>query len=478
MMNKISFTLLIVVCAIWGCTEKKTQQTKKNLLFIITDQQNYFTLKDYGNKIIKTPNLDALAKESFVFKNTYVSQPVCSPARGTILSGVYPHTHGVLNNDSILPKNILTLPELVKDPDYKKAYIGKWHLGDEIFKQRGFDTWVSMEDLYYDEYSEGRDSDERSDYHKWLLEKGYTPKNTKKNRFGRKYAASLPIEHCKPTFLQENATKFLDQVHDQPFIMYVSFLEPHMPFTGPLDSLYNPNVVVLPENFNNELGEDIPLSYRKKREKEINKYGPDEQNYRQLIARYWGLVSQVDRSVGVILNKLDSLGLSDNTIVVFTSDHGTMMGAHKIVNKDVMYEESIRVPFLLKDSDLTSSKRIVHERFSQIDLVPTLLDLLGNDIPDHLTGNSIVPTLKGEESLTRDIFIEWPDTRTIVTQDGWKLAFKVDGQSLLFDLNSDPHETRNLFYQKKYQQKVKDLTGRIKQWQIESKDNLVLPDLD
>lgn len=453
----------------WAQSSEKP--IKQNILVILTDQQQFFTMKAYGNEIIQTPALDELANQSFVFRNAYVTQPVCAPSRASIMTGLYPHTHGVVDNNHPLDRSILTLPEMM-DTAYRSAYIGKWHLGDEVFQQRGFDAWVSMEDGYQEEFSEGKDVNARSDYHHWLLDKGYTP-DKKGNRFSRKYAVTLPIEHCKPTFLKEKAIEFLDEVEDQPFVMYVSFLEPHKPYNGPLDSLYGPDEIILPSNFNNELGKDDPDRYKRTAERDIEDYG-DEQGYRELIARYWGLVTQVDLSVQVILDKLVSMGLDDNTIVVFTSDHGSMMGAHRMVSKDMMYEESARVPFIIKAPQLNKGHQLVKERVSLVDLVPTLLDLSDAPIPNHIQGQSLVPFMKGDTALTRDVFIEWPDIRTVVTTDGWKLSLFKNDKSMLFDLNNDPLETNNLFYQEGNEEKIAELTNRISTWQQQNNDNYSL----
>ncbi|MEM8894242.1 MAG: sulfatase-like hydrolase/transferase [Bacteroidota bacterium] len=470
--NKLSILIaLILSAACFSSSAARPDTSRPNILFILTDQQNFFTLKAYGNDVVHAPGLNSLADESFVFENAYVTQPVCAPSRGSIMTGLYPHTHGVIDNNRPLDPGILTLPEMLGQ-DYQSAYIGKWHLGDEVFKQRGFDTWVSMEDGYQTEFSPQRDINARSDYHHWLIEKGYEP-NKKGNRFSRRFAAGLPLEHCKPAFLQKSAIDFLNQVGDTPFIMYVSFLEPHKPYTGPLDSLYSLDEIILPENFTNELGENDPRRYKSKASKDISEY-KNEEGYKALIARYWGLVSQVDLSVKAILDRLDQLNLDDNTIVVFTSDHGSMMGSHKIVSKDVMYEESARVPLILKSPQLAHGHQFIENRISLIDVVPTLLDLSGGEVPAHLPGTSLVPFLRGETSADRDVFLEWPDIRTIVTTDGWKMALIENDRSLLFDLNKDPLETNNLFYEEGNDQIIADLTEKIKSWQVKTQDNYSL----
>jgi arylsulfatase A-like enzyme len=474
--------------------------TKPNLLFIWTDEQQYFTMKAYGNEVIQTPNLDRLASESFVFEKAYVTQPVCTPDRASVMTGLYPHTHGCVSNNIPLPAEVKTLPEIVDDPEYETAYMGKWHLGNEIFRQRGFDQWVSIEDNYIRYYSDDKDREARSDYHHWLVEKGYQPND--ENRFSRSHAARLPFEHCKPKFLEEKALEFLENHAHEPFMLYINFLEPHMPFFGPLDSLYSPEDVIFPANFYDVPDEEDPLSHRRKHEGDMRRYGSTEEEIRELIAKYWGLVTQVDISVGAILDKLESLGISENTIIVYTSDHGDLMGAHGMVAKGVMYEESVRIPFLLKDPRSNTSSRTIKERVSQIDIVPTLLDLMGHEIPASLEGKSLVPALLAEEFPAEDIFIEWnadmdyrvrdwagrdiseadpvqqaasPSIRTVISADGWKLSLSNRDKSQLFDLNGDPMEIHNLYYQDEHQDVVKELKAKIDAWQKLTNDTLSFP---
>ena len=485
-----------------GCNFLNKVQNKPNLLFIATDQQRADTMAVYGNKKIKTPNLNRLADQSFVFSQSYVTQPRCTPNRNSIMTGLYPHTTGVKGNNIPLPAEIPCFPEILDDPDFKTAHMGKWHLGDEVFAQHGFETWVSTEDGYTDYYSEGKDRNARSSYHHWLVDKGYKPGAN--NKFSRGYAASLPIDHCKPKFLEEQACQFLEKNKNNPFILYMQFLEPHSPYTGPLNSWHHPENIDLPGNFDNALGDNDPLLYKLKRENLMQTY-KNESDWRALIRKYWGLVSQVDLSVGAILDKLEKLGLADNTIVVFTSDHGDMMGSHKLVAKGVMYEEAIRIPFMIRIPFLSSLQTIINRQVSQIDIVPTLLDLMGKKIPDTLEGKSLVPVLNGKLIPEDYIFIQWNpyewsegiysnlqsvieneiseneikrvrtlSTRTVIAPDGWKLSLRDNDHSQLFNLNNDPLETTNLFTDHAYKDKISFLAKKIHEWQIKHNDQLKL----
>lgn len=476
---------------------------KPNLLFIWTDEQRADTMSVYGNHKIHAPNLNKLAGESVVFQNAYVTQPVCTPSRSTVMTGLWPHNSTCMENNTPLPNNVPCLPEIINDPEYRTGYFGKWHLGDEIFPQHGFEEWESMEDGYWRYYREGRDRNKKSNYCHFLKELGYEP-DSSRGDFSRRFASRLPIEHCKPRFLELKARDFLKRHSKEPFILYINFLEPHMPFYGPLNDEHNPNDIDLPKNFNDPLEEDEPLRYRLLRENYRQKGfgGHDlktEDGWRRLITNYWGLVTQVDLSVGAILKTLEDLGLDENTIVVYTSDHGDMMGAHRLLAKTVMYEESVKVPWLMRIPQLGQKQVIIKEPVSHIDMIPTLLDLMNVKSEIEFNGQTLVPSMKRGKVTENHVYIEWnPDvrrgrtpnsistassedvqrvhdayTRTVISPDGWKLCLSDKDKSQLFNLNKDPVETTNLFYSSQHKEIISKLTKKINVWQEQVNDSEV-----
>jgi len=471
-----------------------TTARKPNLLFLWTDEQRADTMRVYGNRKIHAPNLNTLASESFVFERAYVSQPVCTPSRSTVMTGLWPHANSCTENNVPLPETVPCFPQILADPEYRTGYFGKWHLGDEVFAQHGFEEWASIEDMYRRYFRKKRDQNAKSSYWHFLKELGYEP-DTQQGDFSRGFAARLPIEHCKPKFLELKTCDFLRRHCNEPFILYVNFLEPHMPFYGPLDDEHDPNEVDLPENFTDPLEEDEPLRYRLLREhyRQRGYEGHDlktESGWRRLIANYWGLVTQVDLSVGAILRTLEELGVADNTIVVYTSDHGDMMGAHSLLAKTVMYEESVKVPWLMRIPQMGRTQRVIKRPASHINMVPTLLDLMGKPMDDRFPGQSLVPLLKGDSVSEDEVYIEWNPAvlrgrtprsipsvpaedadrvnrayvHTVISPDGWKLCLSDRDKSQLFNLNKDPWETTNLYYSGAYQEVIKRLTGRLEAW--------------
>ena len=497
-----------------------------NILFILTDTQRFDTLACYGNSLIQTPNLNAVADQSFVFENTYVASPICAPARSTLLTGLWPHTNGVKVNNIPLPPDVKTMADMVPESYYSANY-GKWHLGDEVIKRKGFDRWVPTEDVYRAYYSDPKYLSIFSDYHHFLVDNGFVPDQVfdrlgvysdehEKIRpaegkgmdiFSLRFVSKLPEEFTKASFLGRRTAEFIHENSARPFFLFVSTFEPHPPFTGPFYDLYDPESMPVGPAFlkhppaNASKLHRIPAKYaapppqlRGLDERDIPG-ASDELRWRTEIAHYWDNITHLDKAVGEMLRALDDAGIADNTIVVFTSEHGDQMGAHHLPGKGVMYEESVRVPLLMRVPWLTDRQTMIPGRFSQIDVVPTLLDLIGEPVPDHLQGQSRVDVLKNDATLDgNDVMIDWngiktqppqhnPEVteasqtphRTLITADGWKLTLGDPEHGELYDLNTDPHEMNNLYDDPAQSDRIHDLVGSIRTWQEETGDTLALP---
>jgi arylsulfatase A-like enzyme len=485
----------------------------KNILFLWTDQQRPDTIGAYrgaGMSGPRTPSLDRLAATGVLFEYAYCTQPVCSPARASVLTGLYPHTHGVLENNIPLSSDVPTLAALLRRTGYACGYIGKWHLGREHVPQHGFeDFWVSTE-----EYGHGYDDGDpaaqsASSYHHFLLSRGYTPSDPGRHglRFSRPTAARLPETVGKPAFQAAECVRFLETYRDQPFLLMCNFLEPHPPNMGPFDGMYDPAAVPLPESWDREPEETVPLRYRLRRHPAIPEYTRlstnDERGWQEYTARYWGLCSLVDKYTGQILQRLEELRLAEDTIVVFSTDHGDMMGEHRLLNKAYQYEGAVRVPLLIHVPGLPA--RRLQTPVSQVSLVPTLLDLLGRPRPGHLQGDSLVSLLAhGDRAPDEaEVFVEWngewdylkelfrrgvlpgldehdPRLATVevrtVRRGRWKLNVHASGEHELYDLEADPGELHNAFYDHGSASVVAELYERLRDWQRQTNDTLLLPD--
>lgn len=487
----VSCILLIVVAG--ACNwqpQPEAAQSRPNLLFILTDQQRRDTLGAYGNRRINTPNLDALAKKSVLFENAYVTQPICSPSRASLLTGLYPHSHGVTTNNIPLRPNTPILTEMLAPGRYKTGWYGKWHLGDEIFRQRGFDRFESTEDNYIRFYSDKGDRSQRSGYFNFLKAKGIDLDN---QAYARGFANTLPKEFSKAAYVADRGVEFLDQHREHPFVLYLSFLDPHPPFNGVNENLYDPSDMEVPETFFEALDPTVlnrnhVMRSLMLKDETLRTYVGTPQDLQQVKAKYWGKVTLVDEMVGRVLNKLRELALEENTIIVFTSEHGELMGDHRLMHKQLMYEESVTVPLLLSYSRLKPPSQKVATPVTLADLVPTLLDLMNERAPAYLEGRSWAPALLSGENLPElDVFIEYNGplravelgdwnterVRTVVTPDGWKLTVNDQSQGELYNLKADAKERTNLFYREDELRRVQALVQRIQKWQRRTHDKPV-----
>jgi len=359
-----------------------------------------------------------------------------------------------------------------------------------VFRQHGFDEWITTEDGYNGHFSPGRDRHAHSTYFDWLEPRGVAEVSVSPEGYRgirRDIAARLPEAYCKPSYLAGEACRFIEKNAQRPFALFIGFLEPHMPFFGPRDDQYDPDTIPLPPNFDHPPGPEQSAKDRNRVEQRagykahLGTEDPTEEDWRKLTARYWGLVSQVDTAVRRILEALERSGAEDDTLVVFTSDHGDQMGSHRMIAKGTQYEESIRVPLLLRlPGHARNGSRIEHP-VSQIDLLPTLLDYLGQPVPDALDGFSLRGVLdRAEAPPAPDVFVEWspmnpksPDDvpiRTVITPDLWKFNWRGEKENELYQLAKDPYETSNLAARPEHRGRIEEMKKRIEHWQERTKD--------
>ena len=484
---------------------------KPNLIFIMSDQQRFDTISCYGNDWINTPNLNKLSEESFVFKNAYVTQPVCAPARGSIISGLYPHSHGAQVNMIPMDDDVMTIAQMF-DPEYKLGYFGKWHLGADRVKKEGWDEWISTEEHEYP--ADGKIEYPLSDYHNWLVKNDFTP--TKENSFGKKifsqeHRATLPPEFQMASFLAQEAEGFIKKYKDEPFVLFVNTFEPHSPYSGPYNGMYEPHSIPTGPTFLKEPHNvsDINIhrakfhtSFLKGDNQSSNDYmnsylatcGEDfstEEGWLKLRADYFANITLVDEMVGKINDSITSSNIEDNTVVIFTSDHGDMMGDHGMIEKRTFYEESAKVPMLFKIPWLKN--KVIEGDFSHIDLVPTILKLMNQEPQSNIQGKDISSIFLNGNLLDNEVVIEWNGTgsvqdRTLGSEkidllnanprrsiiiNRMKLNLTLNDSGELFDLNEDPYEENNLYYLAEYQEIILEMKNKLIQWQINKEDYFI-----
>lgn len=471
---------------------------KPNLLVFLPDQFRADMLACSGARYPFAPNLDKLAGQACVFQRAYVTQPVCTPSRSSLMTGLWPHQNGCVGNAATLKESYKCFPELLGDADYRTGYLGKWHLGHEFQPQHGFTEWASIIDGKPGKAGLKRrdigSATQISDYAKFLIAAGKKPKKGKEP-FDKKFIARLPFELSRVKFLETKACDFLQRYQRDPFILFVAFYEPHPPYDGPFNNVHPLSHVDLEPTFGKPLGEDAPERYRAHQMVQAKLFAATPDDYRKLKQHYLGLVTEVDKSIGAILTKLEQLGLTNNTVVMHSSDHGEMMGAHGLFEKSVMYEESARVPFLVRLPGQTRKIDIV-QPYSHIDFVPTLLDLLGKPAHEQCAGTSRASLMKDPSAPGETIFAEWggrdnifkkskmkppnpqalrESTRAAMAADGWKLCLRDLDKNELYNLREDPHEEHNLYHDAKYKDVIAKLSDEIHRWQERTNDHVQLP---
>lgn len=401
-------------------------RNKPNILFIMTDQQTVSALSCAGNPYVKTPNLDRLAARGVRFTQSYASNPLCVPSRAGLFSSRMPHEIGVYGNtmDAELGnKGVPTMGELFQAAGYETAYAGKWHVHAPFpaympkAKVPGFTV---------------------------LPQGGKDPK-----KIDKKTEQPSPVTD---PYAAEASIKFLQQPHSKPFLLVVSLLNPHdiCYYSGgmfkkmlPADPAQLPpprpnlhDTGRLPSELQAELQND-----RKKNS------GWTELQWRQYLFIYYRLVESSDRLIGQVLDALDQTGLSSNTVVVFTSDHGEMMGSHRLVLKEKLYEESVSVPLIIAPPGAAPGVDQQH-LVSGLDLMPTFLDYAGIAAPASLEGRSLRPLVEGKTVPWREFVAAetfGPEARMIRTGRYKYILFaQGENREQFFDLEKDPGELNNL----------------------------------
>jgi uncharacterized sulfatase len=440
-----------------------------NFVFIMTDTQGANVVGTYGHPELDTPNIDGLAKTAIKFTRAYTTCPLCTPARAGLFTGIYPHTAGAWTNNLPLGDNVKTMGQRFQDGGYRTAYVGKWHLdGHDYF---GTGTCPGgWEDAYW--YDGKRYLSELDEEEILLWRRGLsTPRELR--------AHDIRPEFTWAHRVSDRAIDFLERRSGEPFLLVVSYDEPHHPFTCP------PEYAEKFEDYAYPLGpaaydtlEDKPAHHREWAD-------ADGVRLEDGCARhplYFGCNSFVDHEIGRVIDAAHAHA-PENTYVIFTSDHGDMLGAHQLRGKGpAMYEEITHMPLIVEQPGGVGAGTANSTVVSHIDLLPTMLELAGLDIPPIMEGQSIVPLLRGEEDAGRSVAIEfhryeiehdsWGGFQPVrcVVSDRYKLVVNLLHTDELYDLKEDPAEVNNLIDHPGYAEVRNTLHDRLLDWMYDKRD--------
>jgi arylsulfatase A-like enzyme len=490
-------------------SEKPKEETRPNIIFIMSDDHAVDAISSYGNSINQTPNIDRLAEEGVIFNSSFVTNSICAPSRAVMLTGKYSHLNGHVDNLRAFDGSQQTFPKLMQENNYQTALVGKWHL---ISEPTGFDYWNIL-------------PGQGNYYNPDFIEMG-----TQKKVDG--YVTNLITDYSINWMENRDTTK--------PFCLLVHHKAPHrvwMP--GPehlndFDSVEMP----LPDKFFDDyknrgtaaktqkmsIWKDMYLGYDLKLSKDknsteimddlgswaVDRLNPEQRKnwdkayaernkayhqnppqgkdlaiwkYNRYMQDYLGTIQSVDESVGDILDYLDKNGLAENTIIVYTSDQGFYLGEHGWFDKRFMYEQSLRMPLLIRYPK-EIKKAVSEDMVMNIDFAPTFLDYAGIEIPKDIQGESMRDILAGKEdpNWREEVYYhyyEYPEGGHDVKRhygirtDRYKLIhfyYDIDEWEL-FDLEEDPNEMNNLFEHPEYQEVVKDMKQRLENIRVKYGDN-------
>ena len=407
---------------------------KPNIIFVMADQMRGSAMGK-GNEDVRTPNLDKFAEEGMLFTRAVSNTPVCSPVRASIITGLHTLKHELVNNDKALRTDVRTLAQCLNDAGYKCGYIGKWHMdcGDRgVFvppgpRRQGFDDfWASYNcnHRYFEGYYYLDDNPEPV----WI--DGYEP-------FGQ---TELAID-----YLSEKARQ------KDPFCLFLSYGPPHCPY------------------------EEVPQKYK-------DMYPVDKIELRQntpghaelhKIAGYYAHITALDECFGNLLKSIEEVGLVENTLVIFTSDHGDMLFSQDRGWKCKPWRESVIVPFIARWPGVIPEGRINGSLISHVDMMPTLLSIAGTGIPEGVQGVDVSGLFTGDDSNTQDsVFINYPispkrfsfrEWRGVVTEKYTYARFK-EKPWVLYDDKNDPYQLDNLIENPDQSEILKDLDEKLADW--------------
>ncbi len=457
----------------------KKEISRKNILFILTDQFRFDCLSCLGHPVVKTPNLDRLANSGTLFENAYCATMPCGPARASIFTGTYPNVHKSIDNyTNMAPPDLPVIPEYLRDKEYDTALVGKLHL-KPFHRDYGFNHFIRS-DAPYTNYIEV-DATE-SAYIEYLRKNNACPDADPIKLFTEDEACLFSDEfrfmmgtnvtdeaNHMTTWTANESIKLIDGKLEQPWFLNASFFGPHQPYLCPerWEKMYDPDNLPLPEDFHNEI-DDKPifnkslLHWRDGRDQR----GWDEKVYRKILAGYYGNISMIDHYVGKILDAVQKNDLWDDTIIIFTADHGDYGGQFKSFYKGVGYEGSIHIPMIIRHPDYPGGKKN-KSVVNTIDLFSTILTQTGCKIPDYAESKDLIPLLsENSTSQEKQTFFKWHQ-HTVMIKDHFKLMRdEIDNKPVyeFYDLSKRPLESVNDYTNPTYAAVINSMRGELDTW--------------
>ncbi|MGY5352110.1 sulfatase family protein [Wenyingzhuangia sp. IMCC45533] len=436
-------------------------QKKPNLIIVHTDEHNFRTLSCYqkllseeqafvwgkGNNV-DTPNIDRIANEGAICTSYYASSPVCTPSRSSVVTGLYPQATGAPKNGLHIREDIPTFATILRDNGYATAYVGKWHLAGHEKYTFGIKYKAGFEDNRY------------------MMRGGHAPyfhiKGDKIRGINEKIAANLPKEEVVhlTDFFTDKTLEILERDKNKPFALMVSIPDPHTPDYAkpPYDKMYNHMDIQRPATMDPKYTAVKPSWAKPSKNKKDKNEATGKNGFdKQALQQYFGMVKHIDDSVGKILKFLDDNKLSDDTIIIFTSDHGDMFFEHNRRNKNVPYEASSRIPFVIRYPNKINAGKVIETAYTNVDFAPTILSLMGVETKAKFHGSDTSEDFLNCEKKVKDenritYFAKTGGWWVAAVTDRYKLILDKSEKPYLFDLEKDPNELINFYGDKDYKE--------------------------
>ena len=436
----------------------RTREIKKpNIILIVADDWAHTDLGIAGHPLLRTPNLDRLARDGVHFTHAFTPNPICTPSRAALLTGQDCWTNGCWFFGMAIGSQSEHFARLLSQAGYEAFYTGKWH-NDGSPSKRGFTSG-----RYIGGGGPGA---------------GGHPRPLGKD-FGK--TKRRQIDRFDSELFTDAAVEFLEsqRAGDKPFLLFVSYMTPHDPWTPPgkFATMYEPEAIDLPHNFMpRPMNGSKPFRYytdwhgtNLRDEKQMVPFPRTAEGIRDVRCRYYGAITHDDQQIGRILDKLDEKKLSNDTLVIFLADHGISLGAHGISGKQTMYEEGIRLPLIVRYPKLKRSHAKNSSLTSLIDIFPTICDAAGVSIPKSVEGKSLLGLYEGKERWDRDrIFASFvsPERHRLnircIRTERYKFVHHLTTDEVeLYDLEKDPYELKNLVGQKRLARLQNQLAGEL-----------------
>lgn len=484
-----------------------SRKKEPNILMIMADQLRFDALGCYGNTQIHTPNIDSIALNGSTFDNHFIQNPVCSPSRCTIMTGRYPKNHGTRDNGIPLRDEEITLAQVLRDSGYLTAAIGKMHFTTQFQpKTNEEDDWP--EDRYGFEIIHTTCDTKTGEYLSWLKHVSETDYEIVKQQGERKasedrasaaekaactlpqvYPSDINCQYHQTAWIADQTIQLIEnRDKNRPFFALCSFVDPHHPFDppAPYSTMYDPSTLHDPLNREGEL-EDKPPHFMKHRtghgfsNEKYDYQKLTSQDWRTVKAAYYGMISLIDDHIGRILKSIEKEDLEEDTIIMFTSDHGELLGDHGLLFKGpFMYDALIKAPMIIKWQGVIPKGARYRKITEHTDIMPTLLDYAGITVPYGVQGVSMAPILRGggaghRYAVTEFQCNDWGLNLKTLTGSDFKLTYYAGERfGELYDRDHDPGEFENLWDNPDYAEIKCKLLIQLMDRMIDTEDTIPL----